>query len=146
MKQHVDLQTLKLCHLETVKQFSKHFCPILFSNWNSSQLALSHEIVLSRLAFWGAALLLGSLCQPQGSVLSFCLQFASYVNTPWYSFGSPTLQLTTVPQSKPDSRPGVVLVQGSSHTSIPSFPTLTPAYQADRQYLFEILQNKAVFL
>lgn len=32
MKQHLDLKTLQLCHLEKVKQFSKHFCPICFSN------------------------------------------------------------------------------------------------------------------
>lgn len=43
MKKHLDLKTLKLCHLEKVKQFSKHFLPIFFSNWNSSKPTFSHR-------------------------------------------------------------------------------------------------------
>lgn len=84
MKQHLDLKTLKLCHLEKVKQFSKHFRPIFFSNWNSSKPTFSHKIVLSQTIgiFWGTMLLGGSPCQPKGLLLPLCHQLPPPAGSP----------------------------------------------------------------
>lgn len=83
-KQHLDLKTLKLCHLEKVKQFSKHFHLIFFSNWNSSKPTFSHKIVLSQTIgiFWGTMLLGGSPCQPKGLLLAFCHQLPPSAGSP----------------------------------------------------------------
>lgn len=72
MKQHLDPKTLKLCHLEKVKRFSKHFHPIFFSNWNSSNPTFSHEFVLSQLAFSEARCYLRDLLtSPRGQSFLF---------------------------------------------------------------------------
>lgn len=119
MKQHLDLKTLKLCHLEKVKQFSKHFHLIFFSNWNSSKPTFSHKIVLSQTIgiFWGTMLLGGSPCQPKGLLFAFCHQLppsavlSDLGNTPWP-------QLRRSGQSKSNTRPGYAHPQGSLHTSL----------------------------
>ena len=100
MKQHLDLKTLKLCHLEKVKQFSKHFCPIFFSNWNSSKPIFSHEMVLSQTTsiFRGTTLLGESPYQPKGLVLPFCHWLAPLAGSLRYTFGP--WQVTQTPVQK----------------------------------------------
>lgn len=122
-KQHLDLKTLKLCHLEKVKQFSKHFHLIFFSNWNSSKPTFSHKIVLSQTIgiFWGTMLLGGSPCWPKGLLLAFCHQLPPSAGSPCCPvrpWQHSLAQLRRSSQSKSATRPGYAHPQGSVHISL----------------------------